>query len=280
MQSELILRNKTIYDRIAPLYERQHVEIFNQTEQERIRRKLAWALSQIDGTPASPLALDFGSGTGNLTHHLLELGAHVVAADISEGCLSHLVDSVDDNKRLNTLLLSGSDLKGVDPESFDVVAAYSVLHHIPDYLTSVQELVRILKPGGIIFLDHENCPGYWESNEEYPLYSEELASHEVKRKEGVFARFRRVFLKKGGIKHIKAAWWSLRNSAMGEGDIHVYPDDHIDWVSIRKYIEEYCHVLKEEDYLVCREQESPAPVWSKWNGRCVDMRLLIAKKIS
>lgn len=278
MKNDLILKNKNIYDRIAPLYERQHDEIFNQVEQGRICRELEWALSQISSVSVSPKVLDFGSGTGNLTRHILSLGGDVVAADISEGCLRHLVNSVGDKCRLNTLLLNGCDLKDIKSNTFDMVAAYSVLHHIPDYIKSVQELLRVVKPGGIVYLDHENSPDFWGNSKEYACYSDELARQEVKRDEGVIARFRRVFLHKGVFRHIRAASWSLFNSSMGEGDIHVYPDDHIDWLSIRKCLDPFCQILKEDDYLVCREHEFPPPVWSLWNGLCTDMRLLVAKK--
>jgi 2-polyprenyl-3-methyl-5-hydroxy-6-metoxy-1,4-benzoquinol methylase len=104
MQHELISLNKNIYNVIAPLYEGQHHEIFNQTEQNRIRKELGWALSQIVCSNSQPLTLDFGSGTGNVTRHLLHLGVHVVAADISEACLRHLAGSIGGNSRLRTLL--------------------------------------------------------------------------------------------------------------------------------------------------------------------------------
>jgi hypothetical protein len=68
------------------------------------------------------------------------------------------------------------------------------------------------------------------------------------------------------------------NKVADEGDIHVHAYDHIEWPKIRSCLEQFCEVLREQDYLVCRERTFPAPVWEKWIGHCVDMRLLIAKK--
>ena len=51
--------------------------------------------------------------------------------------------------------------------SYDMVATYSVLHHVPDYLRIVEEMARVLKPGGILYLDHEASDSYWEGDKVY-----------------------------------------------------------------------------------------------------------------
>lgn len=278
MQNELIVRNRTIYDSMFPLYEQQHEEIFNRTEQARIHAELQWALTQIRGGDEICYAFDFGTGTGNLTRHLLDLGAHVVAADVSEGCLKHLADTVSGAGRLKTVLINGSNLENILSNSFDVVATYSVLHHIPDYMAAVRELVRVTRPGGVILIDHENAPCFWEFTENYSHYTDDLAQLVTKHRETVVERVKRVFFRRGIFRYLKAVAWHLRNPFIGEGDIHVHPEDHIDWYAIRRCLEPECDILKEEDYLVCRELESPPPVWEKWHGRTADMRMIVARK--
>jgi hypothetical protein len=135
-----------------------------------------------------------------------------------------------------------------------------------------------MKPGGVIVIDHENSQRFWEGSEEYADYRDELARQESNGKETLLKRLRRVFLRKGVVRYLKAVVWHLRNPSIGEGDIHVYPDDHIDWVAIRRCLEPYCEILKEEDYLVCRERKFPAPVWERWLDLTVDMKLIIARK--
>jgi 2-polyprenyl-3-methyl-5-hydroxy-6-metoxy-1,4-benzoquinol methylase len=270
--------NKKIYNNMFPLYEQQHVEIFNRTEQTRIRTELQWALDQILSNANPPRTLDFGAGTGNLTRHLLDLGALVTAADVSKECLKHLIDAVGRTGRLNTIFLNGSDLAHVPAESFDMVATYSVLHHIPDYLASVRELVRVMKPGGIIVIDHENSPSFWEGDANYACYIDELSKLTKEHQETFPERLKRVFWRKGIFRYLRAVAWHLRNPNIGEGDIHVHPEDHIEWQAIRGCLEPTCDILKEVDYLVCREVEYPAPVWEKWHKRTTDMRMVVARK--
>lgn len=58
-----------------------------------------------------------------------------------------------------------------------MVATYSVLHHIPDYLGVIKELIRVTKPGGIIYIDHEVNEQYWEKS---AVYNEFLKKQTLK----------------------------------------------------------------------------------------------------
>lgn len=273
-----ITHNGKVHDLIAPLYEDRHVEIFNQTEQLRLSELLSYATKAIQTDSEIPRVLDYGAGTGNLTRHLLNLGAAVVASDVSSACLRELTSSSSGSERLELSLLNGFDLSQFAEESFDMVATYSVLHHVPDYCAILSEFVRVVKPGGIIYIDHEVCPSYWENRQEYQMYCSEVSEQMSAQQDTYLQRLSHV------INH--RSWWryllsTLRvkwNQVSDEGDIHVYPDDHIDWHEIRDLLEPCCDILRENDYLVCRERGFPAPVWEKWHSHCVDMRLIVAIK--
>src|SRR5258708_36883433 len=79
----LVERSITKYRRSSRRYDRKHPEIFNPTEQARLHGELERALTEIHRGDSSPRALDLGCGTGNITRHLLDLGARVLAADVS-----------------------------------------------------------------------------------------------------------------------------------------------------------------------------------------------------
>jgi SAM-dependent methyltransferase len=149
----LIERSLRRYRSAHARYDTRHPEIFNPVEQRRLRGSLGRACDDAPGTRA----LDFGCGSGNVTAHLSELGMDVTAADLSPDFLR----TVERRFRVPTLRLNGRDLDGVPDASFDLVAAYSVLHHIPDYLGAVRELARVTAPGGIVYLDHEANDGFW-----------------------------------------------------------------------------------------------------------------------
>lgn len=261
---------------LAPLYEVRHREIYNPTEQRRIHTLLQSLLGQL-ACQAAPHLLDFGAGTGNLTRHLLTLGADVVAADVSDGSLRELQVASARLGRLKTMVLNGRDLVGVDSDSFDMVTTYSVLHHVPDYLAIVDELVRVARPGGFIYIDHEVCPSYWQADAGYTAYLQDLA-RSPQCAAGAFLSAMSKLLTRRGWRYI---WAKLRLCGVpipDDGDIHVHKDDHIDWSAIRGCLEPLCEIVAQEDYLVCREHEDPPPVWLRWRDRCADMRLIVARK--
>jgi ubiquinone/menaquinone biosynthesis C-methylase UbiE len=42
-----------------------------------------------------------------------------------------------------------------------MITAYSVLHHIYDYEYALREMARLLKTGGVLYIDHEHNDTYW-----------------------------------------------------------------------------------------------------------------------
>jgi len=276
--SDRIDYNSWIHDLIAPVYETRHAEIFNETEQRRIRAELSAAIGHIRSASGVPRVLDFGAGTGNLTRHLLELGCAAVASDVSAGSLRELKRSVPGSARLELSLLNGRDLARFPEASFDLAGVYSVLHHVPDYLAVIDEFVRVVKPGGVIYIDHEVCPAYWEELPEYRQYTLEVAQRQALETEGPWCRLGGMLRRKGWWRFLAAALYLRLNRVADDGDIHTFPDDHIEWGEIRSRLEPHCELLVEEDYLVCREKAVPPPVWRAWRGRCTDMRLVVARK--
>ena len=143
-----LLKCRKASDEDSSEYDSKHVEIYNSTEQQRIKQVLKDAIAQIKTGTEGFTVLDFGAGTGNLTKHLLDLNTTVIAADISPRYLSQLKNKMHNPDKLELILLKGKNLSNIADQSFDMVATYSVLHHIPDYLEIINEFVRIVKPGG------------------------------------------------------------------------------------------------------------------------------------
>src|SRR5688572_24017072 len=128
-----IAHNIRVHDQVAGRYEATHDEIFNPVEQARLAEALARAAAAVRTNIPRPRALDFGCGSGNLTRHLLALGFEVVAADVSPRFLE-LIERRHSGDPVTAWRLDGESLAGLGDSAFDLVATYSVLHHVPDYL--------------------------------------------------------------------------------------------------------------------------------------------------
>jgi ubiquinone/menaquinone biosynthesis C-methylase UbiE len=253
-----IKRNIAVHDRIARKYDARHGEIFNDVEQGRLRAALSNALSLVETGSPTLTALDVGCGSGNLSRHLLDLGLQVVAADVSQGFLD-LVGHRFSGKPIKTIRLNGRDLSNVPSASCDVVAVYSVLHHIPDYLEAIEEMGRVCTPGGVIFLDHEATENFWVGDTVYDQFKAEALRFDWQKYliwSNYVARIRRI-----------------RNPRYtNEGDIHVWPDDHIEWSKIDRLLSDAgFDCVHSKDYLLSRKIYRQ-PVYDRYVEHCTDTR--------
>lgn len=263
--------NKLVNDNLSRKYDRLHGDIFNEVEQERLRNALKIAAEAVE-TGVRPIrALDYGCGSGNLTRHLIELGIHTVSADISEGFLELIRRNFSQTGLSDVLAINGKDLACVDDASFDMVATYSVLHHVPDYLGIVAEMCRVVKPGGVIYIDHEVVESYYDRTPEYVEFLRRA------RPRVNWRRYLRLLLDVGGYKHVVRRLLNPRYKR--EGDIHVWPDDHIEWDRIEKLlISKGCEIVLKEDYLLCKSIYD-IDVYNEYKDKCADERLLIVRKL-
>ena len=263
--------NISSHNKVIQKYESLHTEIYNDIEQKRLCNTLDLAVKNIHTNSKEKKALDFGAGAGNLTKHLLALGLTVHAADISRICLSFIKNKiVPDTDRLQTILINGNNLSNISDNTYDMVATYSVLHHIPNYHLAVQEMIRVLKPGGIIYIDHEKNHHFWDQN----------------------LNLLQEFYNKMRWLLFLAKWKNLLNMSVyvgkirrifnprfqNEGDIHVFHDDHIEWDIIKSIFNKNgVEVMFENDYLLYDSKYSKE-VYLKYADKISDTKVLIGRK--
>jgi 2-polyprenyl-3-methyl-5-hydroxy-6-metoxy-1,4-benzoquinol methylase len=102
-----------------------------------------------------PVVADVGCGVTFFPFPLARLGCHLICADPDPICEKDLNRAI-----LNIPQSPGKmDFRRIDSTSLpfesqecDAVYCISVLEHIPDFTITVQEIARILKPGGVFLL--------------------------------------------------------------------------------------------------------------------------------
>lgn len=97
---------------------------------------------------------DVGAESGYLAAQLVRRGCRVICLDIDPSLL------VTAQKHIGTksVWFVASDIRrvSVPASTFDVTIASEILEHLPDPLKGLNELVRITRPGGRIFLSVPN----------------------------------------------------------------------------------------------------------------------------
>lgn len=92
--------------------------------------------------------LDLGCGAGENSAYFAQLGAKCVAADYSPGMVEVALKLAErygvsvEGKVTNAMAMDFPD------NTFDVVYAANLLHHIPDPMITLKEMHRVVKPGG------------------------------------------------------------------------------------------------------------------------------------
>ena len=102
-------------------------------------------------------ALDAGCGAGDYTAALDRAGVRSVQSfDVSVGRMSLAAAKTNDPHFLQASL---TDLP-YPSASFDVIWVWGILHYVPDAHKGLQEIARVLRPGGVVVI-HTSRRGFW-----------------------------------------------------------------------------------------------------------------------
>jgi len=116
----------------------------------------AFATQAMEIAPETGLILDVGTGTARIPILICQQRPQwqVVAIDLSQNMLRLGAQNVQQAGLQHQIRLECVDAKAMSyPGShFDAVISNSIVHHLPDPLPFLQEVRRVLKPGGAIFL--------------------------------------------------------------------------------------------------------------------------------
>jgi SAM-dependent methyltransferase len=97
--------------------------------------------------------LECGCGTGQLTHFLQLNNNHVLGVDLSLGSLALAIEHKLRNQLARSAFAQMNIFNlAVKDACFDVVISHGVLHHTYDARRAFGEIVRKVKPGGIVMV--------------------------------------------------------------------------------------------------------------------------------
>jgi SAM-dependent methyltransferase len=146
LQSDLLRREQDFHDQWASTIDvdgirvRDYFEACTAPENRFILKQL--------GDVRGKYLLDLGCGAGENSVYFAQLGARCVATDYSPGMVDVAVKLAERNgvevegKVINAMAIDFPD------NTFDIIYASNLLHHIPDPKMVLQEMHRVLKPGG------------------------------------------------------------------------------------------------------------------------------------
>ena len=184
-------------------------------DREGRRRKAETMLAVLDDFIAAPLSglslLDVGGSAGAIDIVLAEHFARVLSVDIDAAAIAHAQANFQ-RENLEFRVDNAEQLAQADA-SFDVVVCSHVYEHVPDAARLMQEIRRVLKPGGVCYFAAGNRLAWNEPHYNLPLLSvvPRWLAHRYIRLAGRADFYHEQHL----------SWWGLRR-LVGEFEPHDY----------------------------------------------------------
>ncbi len=144
------------------MYDRKQREL-------KARTMLAVLRDHYDGKITGLQCLTIGGSTGIIDNFLAGYLGHVTSVDIDAPAIAY-AKATFDRKNLDFLVGDAMNIP-LQSEQFDVVVCSQVYEHVPDSRRMMEEIFRILRPGGVCYFAANNRFMFDEPHYNLPLLS-------------------------------------------------------------------------------------------------------------
>lgn len=96
--------------------------------------------------------LEVGCSMGNDTIQFARRGMQVTGVDLTEAAIELIRKRFEMYSESGDFRVADAENLPFDDDSFDVVYSFGVLHHTPDTAGAIEEVRRVLRPGGTAYI--------------------------------------------------------------------------------------------------------------------------------
>ncbi len=133
------------FERIAPTWDDYVASAYEAELQERLTRLLPWHQEMT--------VLDAGTGTGYLAGMMAPLVGNVIGVDCAPGMLTRAGEKMAQAGYQHVSFREGmAEQLPLATDSVDVAMCHMLLHHVVSPRTALEELRRVVRPGGYVLI--------------------------------------------------------------------------------------------------------------------------------
>ena len=130
------------------------LDSYNKCNESKIRfeRIYTQSVKELEGKDL----LEAGCGAGRFTELFIKNGAKVHSFDLSSAVFANYQTAIESGANESNYKVCMADINYIPflENTFDVVVCLGVLQHTPNTLKSLKSLNKMVKPGGLLLIDH------------------------------------------------------------------------------------------------------------------------------
>ena len=155
---------KGVWNSVSEDEDHAKAAVAGYTDESRFRDMADATVSLLEGTVGiqpTDVFLEIGAGVGRVGPALAPRVKRWIATDVSENMLVHARRRCEGLDNVDFIAVNGWDLQPVPDESVDVVYCTVVFMHLDEWdrYGYVKEAMRVLRPGGRVYVDNVNLLG-------------------------------------------------------------------------------------------------------------------------
>ena len=152
LDSRTVQANIEVHSRMADTYDTNEPH-FRPENRAKVRSVLQTLAKRADGGRL----LDVGCGTGFVISLAHDLFSRIDGIDVTRAML----DRVDTSSGKIHLHEGVAEHMAFDDDTFDMASSYAFMHHVSDHRAILREVRRVLRPGGLFYIDLEPNKLFW-----------------------------------------------------------------------------------------------------------------------
>lgn len=184
-----VMMDSTLNKKIEKFYRRYYKEALNLPNwqslvQERLSEELheerkIKKLESVLGSFKGKKILDVGCGTGGFVISVSKLGGRAYGIDPQRSAIEICKEKAVVNGLAKKIFrLEKAEKLSFPDNSFDIIYSFTVLEHVADVKKTMSEMIRVVKPGGLIYIHTPNYLSLYEGHYKVfwlPLFPKMLA---------------------------------------------------------------------------------------------------------
>ena len=152
----VLINPRPVPEQVATTYDRDYTQGYIRKQDKKLKRISRWVKRIRKAYVPQGRWLDIGCSAGFVVHCARQAGFDAWGVDIEPNA----IEFARSHFGLDNVFTGALEERGFPNAHFDVISAYELIEHVPDVNRLLQEIRRLLAPGGVVEIRTPDA-GHW-----------------------------------------------------------------------------------------------------------------------